>query len=168
MNVTDKSLLQTIDIDPFDFEGDFGDKTITRGIAYYKRNMVSPLLSISDLKDDGLVIKGQIKGSGHNVYQCELIIVPNMFSTSVSSWCDCPVEIDCKHGVALLFHYLHLKKQPEKKPTPLTDENRIDQWLNFIKNQEDDIKAESFLPPVNYKLGKKAKKTLKQYLAVQA
>jgi len=143
MNAYEKSLLKAIDVDPEDFEYDFGSNTVMRGIKYSKQSKVHANYSLSKLEGDDLVIEGHIEGSGHNVYFCEVKIFRGLFETTIASECGCPVGIDCKHGVALLFYHLHSQNRALQKPEILTDEDRIEQWLSFIKGQEIELENSS-------------------------
>ncbi len=153
MDTQDKVLLRDIDIDPEVLMADFGYKTINRGKDYFVKNKVLSLSPADKLGDGSLKISGVVSGSRGNVYQCELEIQSDLFSTEVESTCDCPVYADCKHGIALLFAYLYSTdtKQADYKTPELTDQKKIDDWFKFISESEKENKDGSLenyvIPP---------------------
>ncbi|PWR76338.1 SWIM zinc finger domain-containing protein [Methanospirillum stamsii] len=88
----------------------FGQKTVSRGKSYQKGGQV---VNVYQIADD--VLCGEVQGS--ELYHTVVSLSGNRTST-----CSCPVEIDCKHGVALILEYLNQIKQGTTISKPPSNE----------------------------------------------
>ncbi len=144
MNQQDKQLLEILSIDFNAFEEDFGKATINRGIAYYK----SKKATVAETFEQGNTIRiiGVVSGSGRNQYETTLEIQPDLFGITVASTCSCPVYLDCKHGVALLFSFLQMVDSQQD-----TDDEEVDDWLDYIdqNEQKDSLQHHSINQPIS-------------------
>ncbi len=144
MNQRERKLLEKLEIDPNFLEEDFGTQTINRGIAYFKQKKILAISDVVEGANNDLEINGSVSGSGRKKYQTTLRIYPDFDRVSVESTCSCPVYIDCKHGIALLFAFIQmlveqetlLPKQGGLFAEEEEDDDEVSDWLNFIESNE--------------------------------
>ena len=140
MKLEYKKRLEQLEIDPEDFEIDFSQITVTRGIAYFEENKVLEIISIDEGNDKEILnIKGIIQGSGQQKYHTTVIIEPNFYNIEVSSHCSCPVGHNCKHGVALLFSFIRMLEEQESLAANdglIKDDDFVNDWLDAIESKE--------------------------------
>jgi len=88
-----------------------GQKTFTKGKSYQKNKRVISVFQVSEH-----IICGSVHGS--ETYDTVVSV-----SDTLTSTCSCPVESDCKHGVALVLEYLNRIKQEIAISKPPDDEH---------------------------------------------
>lgn len=98
-----------------------------RGLDYFKRGKVQSV-------DYDPVIESlfaTVTGSGRRAYDVELYFEPD----GLTALCSCPVEYNCKHGVAaglqwvMLAQHDYLKGGGRTKPATTNTTSPLDQWL---------------------------------------
>jgi len=144
MNTQERNLLKKFGLDLDDIYDDFSQVTIQRGINYYKTKQVLSIdnvLKSSPKSQDGVIeVMGTVAGSRGYYYNTKLFLKRDIFGLNLSSYCSCPVEIDCKHGIALLFAYLNQEKKGESAESN-TDDN-VDEWLDSFELLEKERQQE--------------------------
>lgn len=93
--------------------------TLTRGKAYYLQQRVR------FLGPRGATLEAKVQGSGSKVYTTYLF----MHEGRLHADCSCPVNFDCKHGVAAAFEWL-AESAPE-----ITGPDKLDAWLKALQEQ---------------------------------
>jgi len=80
--------------------------TFGRGRAYYRQGKVRSTRydAVTEINE------ARAEGSSRAVYEVELYCT----SDELQSVCDCPVELDCKHGVAAALKLLESVEAPTK------------------------------------------------------
>lgn len=135
MNAQEKQLLNALHISPSHLNRVFGQKTVTRGLGYYRAGRVYDIKELADGPDDELEIIGNVDGSGAKQYETSVLLYADLGETVVESGCSCPVGLDCKHGIALLFTYLSEVDELEEDPTEAATDH-IAEWLDFVQYSE--------------------------------
>ncbi len=74
----------------------FGDATFYRGANYAERGHVLKM----DVSENGKVIHARVQGSVAVPYDVTLEYELSKRGIRIHSYCDCPVEYNCKHGAA--------------------------------------------------------------------
>jgi len=85
------------DITEDEIKSEFGEKTFLRGLDYFESNQVG----MGVVKET--TIAGTVRGSMPYPYMVEIEI-----EDGITCRCTCPVEVMCKHGVALLLQWINL------------------------------------------------------------
>ncbi|MBI3561618.1 MAG: DEAD/DEAH box helicase [Gammaproteobacteria bacterium] len=105
-----------------------------RGLAYQRSGHV---LSCH-IAQAGNLITGIIQGGETAPYNVVVQIQPNRkHAVTINGHCDCPMQFNCKHVVALLLHALQENTELSLKPTtprPATDTltPAVDTWLEQL------------------------------------
>ena len=113
MTQSQKLLLKKLSIPPAYLNQNFREITVKRGFSYFKNNYVlaTQILSTTDLEGTNtskIVIFSRVKGSKNKKYETQLMIdQKNKQASRITSQCNCPVQTNCKHGIATLFSYLN-------------------------------------------------------------
>ena len=104
------------DIEDFAFSSDF-----RKGLDYYKKGRVVDFdIEIED--DDSYVIRSFVRGSGNRVYQQAINVEREGEEISIDGLCECPVEYDCKHVVAVCLEVAErYSKLPPRSDIPWLD-----------------------------------------------
>jgi superfamily II DNA or RNA helicase len=139
MTPHDIELLEYIGISATYLNHKFGRKTVQRGSNYFKRKFVLSIGDIVASKDQvSMIISGEIAGSKSTPYQTTLKLSPFNNTLSITSSCSCPVDVDCKHGVALLLFFVHRLGEKGLKDNAETEaEEEVDSWLDFLEEEQD-------------------------------
>ncbi|WP_409484089.1 SNF2-related protein [Arsenicicoccus dermatophilus] len=93
---------------------------VTRGLGYTARDMVTELV----VSGDGRRVDGLVRGSGRQRYTtwAELRDEPRRPGHSRwSSSCSCPMQVDCKHVVALVLTATQLRSDERAEAEDLAD-----------------------------------------------
>ena len=92
-----------------------GATTVDRGTAYARAGQVVSAV----VEDDGMQVRAGVRGSGGKVYTT---VVWDPQGEPVTGQCSCPVQVDCKHVVALVVALRgrprHLADPPSSAPRP--------------------------------------------------
>ncbi len=89
-----------------------GAFTVQKGLDYAKRGTVSAIR----ISEDPLNITGQIAGGERYPYSASVTLTLDGFTiTKLNGTCSCPVRMNCKHLVALIYMGLSARQQ-EAKP----------------------------------------------------
>ncbi len=139
MNPYDIELLEYIGISVNYLNQIFGIKTVQRGSNYFRNNAVLSLKDIASSEEQvSLILSGEVAGSRSTPYQTILKLSPVNNALSIKSSCSCPVDINCKHGVALLLLFIHsFTKQVLEDGTETKAEEEVDAWLDFLEEEQD-------------------------------
>lgn len=110
-----------------------GQKTFTKGKSYQKNKRVIRIYQISEH-----IICGSVQGS--EMYDTVVSV-----SDTLTSTCSCPVESDCKHGVALVLEYLNRIKEENVISKPPADEY-VKRYLPLLEPETeiDEYRSSSF------------------------
>nr|CAA6821424.1 MAG: COG0553: Superfamily II DNA/RNA helicases, SNF2 family [uncultured Thiotrichaceae bacterium] len=143
MNKETLTLLNQHSINVLVLQNSFGGQTIKRGINYYKSNLVEEIWDVVEI-DGGKIMKvsGSVFGSGSSSYETDVTLHVKDSSVIVRSECSCPVGYNCKHGIALLFFFLHAMQDEEEAfgaSAPITHAEitpELDEWLEAINTEQ--------------------------------
>ncbi|MGV6810364.1 MAG: DEAD/DEAH box helicase [bacterium] len=129
------ALLKKYSIDREHLRKTFGDRSISRGVAYKWQGLVGQVgmrHGIHNMLDLIAPVEGE------RVYRTKVHVSVNASQTSVESTCTCPVGENCKHGIAVLYAYLEiLHKQGENQLIP-QQKSDIDEWLDSLLHDDDE------------------------------
>ena len=82
-----------------DIVAQVGAATLARGTAYAEAGMVRSLTPA----DRGRMLLAEVEGSRADAYQTLITLVSSAYrKTTWTSRCSCPIQVDCKHSVAVL------------------------------------------------------------------
>jgi len=104
-----------------------------RGVTYFKAKKVIDC-NVLDSSPHSLTLKSHVKGSHYQPYEQIISISNDLNGIDIQGYCDCPVEYNCKHVIAVGIHYLNSleAKEPALNPSDL--------WLQgFTKDKSDNI-----------------------------
>ena len=78
-----------------------GPTTFSRGRAYARQGAVRS----SQWTNDGTRLFGEVQGGDRSPYAVSIVVTrsPSDRIVAIDAACSCPVEINCKHAVALLI-----------------------------------------------------------------
>ncbi len=98
-----------------------------RGLGYFKQGHTE-LLEANRLRDGTLQLYGLTEGSGHNYYSQTVVLRQDGGRLTIDGECDCPVEYNCKHVVALCLTFLHMQQAGAASHSrqPVSE---LDRWL---------------------------------------
>lgn len=143
MDLESKQLLERFSVNLRQLEQSYGATTLARGLAYFHEKKVIKTDRSLSLVDDEMLIVGAVSNGRGTHYLVRLRLYPGMDGLVVSSSCSCPVESDCKHGVALLFSFLSqldTKQSGSKRASAdlraQVDNQRVTQWLEAVEGAE--------------------------------
>jgi uncharacterized Zn finger protein len=112
-------------------------KTLQRGQSYYKSNSVSNVQST----EDGII--GDVEGTIEYTTYVNFKKNGKKKQYSINGACSCPVEIDCKHCVALVLKYLEMVKAKKKIKEINLEDDRFEKIRNPTSfDDEDDFDDE--------------------------
>ena len=112
-----------------DWQENFDARTLGRGFEYVDHDRVQ----IVEVGERSVVAR--CKGSGVNMYTQRISVASNASHwTDLQCVCSCPVGIDCKHAVAVLFKVLDLAyaQEASQKNQGNRLNPQIEHWLNTI------------------------------------
>ncbi|MFB3304094.1 SNF2-related protein [Pseudomonas sp. AMR01] len=113
-----------------DWHENFSPRTLERGFDYSSEGRVQ----IVDIETHRVLAR--CKGSGGNVYSVVISLgaEENSHDTDINCACTCPMEVDCKHAVAVLFEVQALVGEPVETSSASSDrlDPQIEQWLASI------------------------------------
>ena len=91
-----------------------GSATFTRGLAYAGQGAVRRVR----WTDDGACAYGEVQGGAPSPYGVTVIVrrSPSDRIVGIDAVCTCPIEINCKHAVALLLANPALRVVPPRTP----------------------------------------------------
>lgn len=116
-----------------------GRTTFDRGMAYARAHR-----AVVTRHDPALhEVTGKVEGSGRNLYSVivEYGLTRNGVIDDFSSFCSCPVQHDCKHGVALLATALEQDRLATKRRTPT-----VSSWRRTLEDVFPDPAARALEP----------------------
>ncbi|MBF0266770.1 MAG: hypothetical protein HQL46_16020, partial [Gammaproteobacteria bacterium] len=119
----------------------FGLKTLQRALDYYHQERVK-LTRVIPFDNGSMEVNAEVLGSLKQTYESTVMInVTPDSRVRVESDCDCPVNFQCKHGLATLFTFARFvleSEQDEMSEESLIPKNEIkiqtpvDSWLHQI------------------------------------
>ncbi len=93
--------------------------SVDRGRAYARERMVLR----SRWNEDFTTLSAEVRGSGDAVYRCVVRVVQGAESAQVSSAsCSCPVQLGCKHIVAVVLTSNEERKEAPAAPQPAAEQ----------------------------------------------
>ncbi|MCP5198711.1 MAG: DEAD/DEAH box helicase [Gammaproteobacteria bacterium] len=107
-----------------------GPSAFERGRTYQRQGRVRRVESVRFADGFGLV--GEVRGSGDNVYEQEILMLPGAHGARIDGNCTCPVGYDCKHVAAVCLAWL----DGSGKPTPSASFDPAllaREWLGFVE-----------------------------------
>jgi superfamily II DNA or RNA helicase len=129
------TLLKHYGINREQLRKNFGDKSISRGVAYKWQGLVGQIGVRRNLFDAVDLIA---EVEGEEVYRTEVSLsVQSDKRVFVESHCTCPVGTNCKHGAALLYAYLDIIYEQGAKTIYPEDKNEIDVWLSSLLEDDE-------------------------------
>lgn len=103
----------------------FSAAYVQRGKDYYHRDKVMQLSIVQELPDH-LIFETKAHGSGGRIYTQKVVVKQAEYGVSVSGYCSCPMDYNCKHVVAALLLYMN----QQGASSPLA----VNQWLkSFVE-----------------------------------
>jgi len=137
----------------------FGIKTVQRGIDYYRQGRVR-LSKVIPHDTGSMEVNSEVIGSQKQLYEATVnIIAAKASRVRVESDCDCPVNFQCKHGLATLLQFADFVLDSEQnndnigeKPLPdrnLNVQTPVDDWLHHIKKPATIINLQTTKPSDN-------------------
>lgn len=128
----------------------FGDKTISRGVAYKWQGFVGDIKPEPNLFG-GVEVHANV--SGNHIYQTTVEISTNSSGpVDVNSYCSCPVEENCKHGAALLYAYLETLNDHDAETIYIDDKSYLEQWLEELATEGEATVEEKGNPNSNHRI----------------
>lgn len=112
-----------------DWQENFDPRTLDRGFGYGIEERVQMV------EVGARLLLARCKGSGTNVYTLRIYLTEeDPHWTDLNCVCSCPVEVNCKHAVAVLFKVIQLADELESSQRNAGDRlnPQIEQWLNTI------------------------------------
>ncbi len=152
-------LLTALNISESYIVNTFGDKTLQRGIEYFRRDYVSIVDVLSDDNDGSLEVHSEVTGNSGKIYDTSVGIIPSKLRTSrnsrsqstrirVESDCSCPVGFQCKHGVATVFAFAQFIIDSESTTADSRTDGQIatevDSWLHEL-NTSNQASSDAFI-----------------------
>jgi SNF2 family DNA or RNA helicase len=114
-----------------DVRASFGELTFRRGFAYAQSGRVVQLKAGSGDK-----IEARVQGSAAVPYDVTVELRPDKRGHRVASYCDCPIEYNCKHGAAAGIAFLRSRTKNEILP-PRGEDDIVDGavygWLRQLE-----------------------------------
>ena len=155
MNKKDKKLLTLLDINPKYLEDEFTTTTVNRGLKYFNDGHVKDITGLSPPteQDEVLSIEGVVAGRDARLYKTIVNIELDIFGVDIDSRCSCPVEHNCKHGIALLFAFLNASSQQQNTSSAANDNDltksdiEVEQWLQAIEQIEEEQESNINIAP---------------------
>ncbi|MGE0485500.1 MAG: SNF2-related protein [Gammaproteobacteria bacterium] len=92
------------DITVADIREVVGPSAFERGRTYQRQGRVRRVAAVRFA--DGLGLVGEVRGSGDNVYEQEILLLPAAHGARIDGNCTCPVGYDCKHVAAVCLAWL--------------------------------------------------------------
>lgn len=127
-----QQLLKQANIIPSELESRYGQKSVQRGVSYFNDGMVLDYQELASDDPKTTQVIGTVLGSYAADYETLIKLKKTGYRTSVSSYCDCPVHINCKHGIALLLSYLSNPTADSSDP--------VTQWLEkLVSDKKEEI-----------------------------
>lgn len=111
----------------------FDSGSLSRGKALFRDGKARTYLTAQHKTKEGysqLLLDADVIGSRGQIYHTDIAITEIDNETDIRSECTCPVYINCKHAVAVIFQYLQDHSQT-------ATHNHFDDWwdtLNAISN----------------------------------
>jgi len=130
------SLPYTLD----DVRAYFDSGAVKRGTDYYLKSKVLKVAQNPAMNN----VYGTVSGSGHHKYNVSVRIDTDTSTPSFYAVCSCPVRIDCKHAVAILytnwFQQMDLQAQEAGTQTQQVESSpgksrEIENWLEELETQ---------------------------------
>jgi len=115
-----------------DIETWAGGATVTRGKKYQRQGRVADLA----VTDDGGLL-AWVKGS--ELYATRVVVAENGLPDSI---CTCPVERDCKHGVAVMLEYLRQVENNCRVIKAKLDDERLILLAGGGRDDDEDLVSE--------------------------
>ncbi|MGB1557039.1 MAG: SWIM zinc finger family protein, partial [Oceanococcaceae bacterium] len=109
-----------------DVQRSFDPLSFHRGLRYLREERVQDGAVEVDARGT-LILRGRVEGT--EVYALEVRVQLDGHQPRISSACDCPVQVNCKHGVALALHLLNNAREAEHDPGQLA-RNQLLHWLD--------------------------------------
>lgn len=128
-----------------------GDTTFERGAAYARKRSVLTLTR----GDEGRLLLATVSGSRPKGYQTLVRHVPSLGPGEASAhgpgrdWsgrCSCPMQVDCKHVVAVLLTARELGDSPEEAPAAPASWER--QLADLVSDSEDGAAGQASAAPL--------------------
>ncbi len=150
MNPQYRFLLEQLGIDVDNLKRHFNDQSIYQGIACYINGKVLDIEEVYENDRGGLSVNGLVSGSRRQVYDTGINLTQhNNGLLSVDAECSCPVGLNCKHGIALLFDFITTLQQnrselflnpdspaTEEAARATAEEQQVNAWLTAIAENE--------------------------------
>ena len=138
-----KQLLAYFSIDHDELVRTFSGVTIARGLDYFRKKRVVDIQQVLPTIDGGIVVVGRVSNGRDKTYSVRLELFVSLNGLAASSNCNCPVGMDCKHGVALMFALLtRLKAADLEHDDPARnqmEQQRVEQWLKEVEDDEAEL-----------------------------
>ncbi|MGC9992200.1 MAG: DEAD/DEAH box helicase [Candidatus Cybelea sp.] len=109
----------------------FGEPAFSRGLAYAETGRVVQVKRIS-----GKTIEARVQGSATLPYDVTVELQTAASGPRLASYCDCPVEYNCKHGAAAVIAFLDLRARDEILPARGQDDivnGAVHGWLRQLE-----------------------------------
>jgi uncharacterized Zn finger protein len=144
-----------------DLEEWVGKKSFQRGQSYYKNDSVYDVQTT----EDGII--GGVSGTEEYTTYVKFEKNSKPEKYFLSGECSCPVEVDCKHCVALVLKYLELVKAKKKLKEIKLDDEMFEKINNRISDDREDDDFDDYFEEeedneYKPKKTKKAKSTSKE------
>ncbi|PLA74550.1 hypothetical protein CYQ88_05575 [Hydrogenovibrio sp. SC-1] len=114
----------------------FDAGSLTRGKALFREGKANRYQASQSTPEAGyrqLQLKAEVIGSRGQIYQTDISIIEDEETAHIRSECTCPVHINCKHAVAVIFQYIQDQSQTKTH-------NQFDSWwqsLNAVSTLPD-------------------------------
>ena len=124
-----------------DVRNAFDPQTFARGWNYQKTGKVLQIL-VSFVSKNEYLVEGIVQGSRRSPYKVSVEIMADNLHVSIFGECSCPVEVDCKHAVAILMEAI---KGNHFKDNFITNDETIEEgWLKNLSKKN--LPVNSVLP----------------------
>ncbi|MBC7452957.1 MAG: DEAD/DEAH box helicase [Massilia sp.] len=124
-----------------DIVRNFDSGTYSRGHDYAQRGKVRALAHNDD------VIDGKVVGSGGQLYQQSISIVERKNAVGFNGSCTCPMQLNCKHVVAVLLRCLEqMPDVPAPRRTEPALPHAVSAWLHQVQQALDTAGADMAKP----------------------
>lgn len=131
-------LLKKYNINRNQLRQTFGDRSISRGVAYKWQGLVGNIKATQNLFG-GVEIHAEVTGTRAYQTSVEMTTNPYNGAVEVNSFCSCPVAEDCKHGAALLYAYLEALNSNGSDSIYLDDKSYLDLWLEDLATDDEPL-----------------------------
>jgi ERCC4-related helicase len=121
----------------------FPSSAVERGFDYFRKNKVRA--AVLDRKE--WVLRGYVRGSRNEQYKVDVSVgwEPDSPILDALSFCACPVEFQCKHGVALIYHFAERNPAEWRSWLESTRVAPPDQEVNLDLSRYVDLKVATWL-----------------------